>query len=156
MRSILASILTLALMFATAPATAAETIEAPYYGGGARVLGVGPSFLWGGDLTGDGEDDTPRIGGAQLDPVSLYVNVVVSASDDVYGSNVAFVVYMWDPSDDEVVQEPYSTGTGCGGRTLTGSPYATNQVSVHTLSLAVTEDLDVCGASAGTLTADYF
>lgn len=140
------------------PATdGAETITKPYIAGGATILGNGAGIViheW--DVDDDGEPDVPAFGGAAFTPSKRYNNVIVSPQDDLFGTEGGLSACLWDPDDTEVIQEPYCTGTGCGIQTLLGSPFASDRLTTFIRMLVVTNDLDVCGGTSGTLTASFF
>ena len=165
MQKIVAITLALATFGLAVPVASAETITEPYQGAlGARVLGQGVAVVvcpagcnFDEDAVNPGDELNP-IGGVRLLASQDYTNVVVSASDEgFWGSNAGIATCFWNPAGDNVCNaDDYASAVGCGGASLTNSPFAADFVTVWIHTLVVTEALDICGGTFGTIAGDFF
>lgn len=150
-------ILLLFFVFVASPAAdATETTSKTYRGGSVSVLGYSVGILFTeGPPNEDGEPFPPSIGGSGLHAEEEYNNAVVSIADDIYGPDGGQKACMESPEEGDIVQR-YCTDDVCGTNMLLGSPYASDQLNVWTRAILIGEDLDVCGATTGTVTAMFF
>lgn len=158
----LQAILVAAAMIAvTVPTTSAETVTTPYAGSaGVRALGIGFSAVVcpsGCDVNDDGTEELDPIGGARLRASTDYRNVVVSLQDDVYGASAGILACFWNPGGDSICDgDDYQSEWVCGTVSLLGSPYAADEVTVWAVTVLVSDAFEVCGATRGTINADFF
>ena len=76
-------------------------------------------------------------------------NVIIGASDDLWGANVAMSVCYSDADDGTCTDDPVA-GPQCGALAITASPFSGTAVLVL-YTLLVADDLAVCGATHGSV-----
>lgn len=152
----------IAILLAVSASTAHadETRTGHYNGGTAYAFGLGAGFVLlpdGRDLDRDNETDIHPIGGVTPRANGTYRNAVITIDDRVFAGDAATNACMFNPDGDLICNaDDHATGVGCGTRYLRNAPAPVDFVTVFAYSLAVTEDLEACGATAGTVQVRFY
>ena len=167
MRKIFAMLLAVSVASMLAPTTSAETVTGSYTGAigaseentGSTGLVVCPSGCdFNTPETGGAVPIVEPIGGLRMIAAGSYSNVIGSIQDDIFGDGAAMKLCFYGPDDDFVCDgvNDYSSDVSCGGTALLGAPFAASAVTFFLYNVHVTADLNVCGATTGSVTGTFF